>query len=115
MNEKLAKWRWPDVDDLIEVDEEHIFMVWHSKGTNLTIHRFTESLDACFKWLVPKLSFPTILLSSDAECDGTPCWLCELSERDVYDQVTTQVSQWAETPALALCKAIEQLIDKEQP
>jgi len=64
---------------------------------------FPKSLDACFKWLVPKL--------------------------DYYIQINTYYDEWAafidnqlgtlkvgsrgKTPALALCKAIEKLIDKE--
>jgi len=69
---------------------------------------FTESLDACFEWLVPKLSI-----------EGYGVEIKNYSDGKFGARVTLTKSVWesedaeAETPALALCLAIEKLIDKE--
>lgn len=56
---------------------------------------FTESLDACFKWLVPK--YISILMES-------------VSEQTAYEML---FYKWLQEgfDALALCLAIEKLID----
>ncbi len=68
--------------------------------------KFTQSLDACFKWLVPKLfrwsltnvGFDARVIRAMAEAEGR-------------DKLIYQVTAEAETPALALCLAIERLIE----
>lgn len=62
---------------------------------------FTDSLDACFKWLVPKLESYELKLNYKKHC----AWV----------KLPTKYTEFgmAETPALALCLAIEKLIDKE--
>ena len=61
---------------------------------------FTQSLDACFKWLVPKLVHLNLLIDvthkPTAEVWGDRCEMAR-----------------GETPTLALCLAIEKLIDLE--
>ena len=64
---------------------------------------FPESLDACFKWLVPKLDFGQMELYSLE--DGT--WLFHLNYVGKEDK---GYSGRGKTPALALCLAIEELI-----
>lgn len=77
----------------------------------------------CFKWLVPKLN---------KKGEGTDFWIVGLditfsygahqggvissvqAEVSVKGVHNTQYSSLAETPALALCKAIEKLIDNKQ-
>lgn len=74
---------------------------------------FTSSLDACFRWLVPKLEyyfsfkFWQTLYKGEARR-----WVCQAHNKGWVADFG-KVETYAETPALALCKAIEQLIDKE--
>ncbi len=68
---------------------------YHVKPPN-----FTESLDACFKWLVPKVS--RLYIYRPAK--GAP----------ITVRVNGKYREEAETPALALCLAIEKLIDSAQ-
>lgn len=58
---------------------------------------FTQSLDACFKWLVPKLS--DYFIGSSVDGHTATVW-----------NISYSYGAKAETPALALCKAIERLI-----
>ena len=71
---------------------------------------FINSLDACFKWLVPKLAGDYQLTFEWAlggiECSWTIEECCESIKRNCYHCN-------AETPALALCLAIAKLIDGE--
>lgn len=64
---------------------------------------FIHSIDLCFKWLVPKLLEQGLFIGLGAEANCWGCWILN-SNADVE----------AETPALALCKAIEQLIDQSR-
>ena len=66
---------------------------------------FTQSLDACFKWLVPKLEEWGI--ASDYT---HPQMLGYIATATLTKPFSHQVAH-AETPALAFCLAIEQLID----
>jgi len=62
---------------------------------------FTHSLDACFKWLVPRISHYLMHRTANghyAECVG------------IRGETG---SAEAETPAMAFCKACDQLIDAE--
>ena len=72
---------------------------------------FIESLDACFKYIVPKLrdikpvTFAWVIQFGNTISDG---WYCDL--RRVGDSKNVA---FAKTPALAFCKAVEKLIGKE--
>jgi len=67
---------------------------------------FTESLDACFKWLVLKLictaNYSIIITQNLGQCIG---YVRPLQGGKQYDAVDNH------NPALALCLAIEKLID----
>lgn len=68
---------------------------------------FPNDLNACFEWLVPKLEkYPVITFNTDK--GGYTC--CTLSS-------PPQIGVYAhgDTPAQALCKAIEKLIDAGKP
>lgn len=65
---------------------------------------FTNSLDACFKWLVPKLQGMGATVCLDILLT---CTLATI----VYKAEMYEASE--KVPALALCLAIEKLIDKE--
>ena len=93
INKKLAEWVFPTALD-IEVCDGHILVIT-DKETAVIEEYFTQSLDACFKWLVPKVVDEGYLFLSALFDD----WLDELEEE--------------KEPALALCLAIEKLIDGE--
>lgn len=69
---------------------------------------FTESLDACIKWLASKLDFVKIVIN--VAPSGDIFWNAEISRGGhPYNFVAT-----AETPALAFCVAVEKLDDEER-
>ncbi|KKN53792.1 hypothetical protein LCGC14_0598850 [marine sediment metagenome] len=115
LNKKLAEWRFGK-DGVtyghiigetlviyrrtkwIEVDEE-----WGIE----VLEVFTESLDACFKWLVPKAV--RLLGNTDLSSDEEAMFkLLGFSLKEFWTRRPMPVS-----PALALCLAIEKIIDKE--
>ena len=75
---------------------------------------FTNDLNACFKWLVPKLNkqHSWIILQQHSFKSE---WICQIWYKPPKPAKypTNQAVVEAETPALALCKAIEKLIDSE--
>lgn len=114
LNRKLSKWAW-----FVEADiKKHYY--WEVGGKrcakwlepNTTYHiklpRFTQSLDACFKWLVPKLNKMGIRIHMITQPRGRNDYFCSMGGKWFPYQTV-----YAETPALALCLAIEKLIDKE--
>ena len=70
---------------------------------------FTNSLDACCNWLVPKLGLCDITFSQNHEVNYYGCHILA----NVPPPYRFQGE--GKTPSLALCRAIEQLIDKEKP
>ena len=120
LNEKLAKWVgfklehtgvngeipvWLEPDDNFVPDNP---TAYYFGGKNYGLPDFTDSLDACFKWLVPKLPIGS---SIGIEIRGR---LLEGDIQSVYvDMLPSGIEAEAKTPALALCKAIEKLIDTE--
>ena len=76
--------------------------------------KFTESLDACFKWLVPKLIGDyqyTLAMTTDVDDESREStYTFDLSS----DPLVIDAESTDKTPALALCLAIEKLIDEEK-
>ena len=75
---------------------------------NIMLPDFPHSLDACFKWLVPEVdkNFKVQSIQFYYHKDGVECWVvtaleCYVGSADKKEE------------ALALCRAIEQLIDRE--
>ena len=110
LNEKLAIWRWGK--NGIEIhgeNREFIYIrgTWNKidKEYNISLcPDFTTDLNAIFKWLVPKLQFCNLfmpLFSHRAK------YKAEVSI-NAHDKM---YSAYDNEPALALCRAIEQLID----
>ncbi len=64
---------------------------------------FTTSLDACFEYIVPKLLHKDVYILHHS---GSPYPECQI--RPIAKEPIIVV---AETPALALCRAVEKLID----
>ena len=130
MNEQelkqLAEWAGftkpiPSVplDQLDELEKEIYNDFWiYPDGTNTLDHvteklvshglpYFPKSLDACFKWLVPKLEEWSIASDyTHSQMEGY------IATATVTKPFSHNVAH-AETPALALCLAIEKLIVKE--
>ena len=104
LDKKLAEWAG------IEQMRNGFFWMTPSKDMIQGCPNFTQSLDACFKWLVPKLfavAIHTIWTSIDTVYKDTYMAVAYRNSDDDYR--ATEL-----TPALALCKAIEKLIDGEK-
>lgn len=77
----------------------------------------TNSLDACFKWLVPKLKRTEFRLHMWRVTKGwcvNVLWLEDLGGRRRERVTSEKYEAVDEHPALALCKAVEKLIDGEK-
>jgi len=105
LKRKLAEWRWPDAVS-IQITSFTIEIAFPDNV--IVIDWFTRSLNACFKWLVPKLqseyrvysiTFDNLPVHTETEI------ACILHSADYETQIF-----YGKTPALALCKAIEQLL-----
>lgn len=121
LNEKLA--RFAGFTALCDREDGHAYIVmWECPDGDFyrdELPDFTSSLDACFKWLVPKLE-EWCVATHDDWVDSTDEEKAMNLDQHFEANVGTFINtKWivgdahAETPALALCKAIEQLIDKE--
>jgi len=112
LNKKLAEW--VGFKHSTYRDEEHPSKEYHcwilprATTAYITDHEmpnFTESLDACFKWLVPKLTgLQQIILQPD---EGKRWYLGMTVDDELYENIGFY-------PALALCLAMEKLIDGEK-
>jgi len=69
---------------------------------------FTQSLDACFKWLVPKLKQEGLMITVNMLGSISEKWDCRL-HKGYFPNIAICLEE-AEIPALALCLAIEKLI-----
>jgi len=95
LNKKLAEWAgWKQVINYNDpsMNEEHPPLL-------------TQSLDACFKWLWRK----AIQTLADIDLSSIE----EAIHKLFYLWATERVIRLNDEPALALCLAIEKLIDKE--
>ena len=116
LNKKLAEWagiRYEPDQDVFKV----IFPdgSWYNIGHNWVLDEvepnFTESLDACFKWLVPELyerEYYYELLQWNSRQHKA------IINKRTVEWAVTASDAVAKTPALALCLAIEKLIDGEK-
>lgn len=115
LNKKLAQWAGikyePDEDEFKVIfpdgDWYNIGHDWELKDEDIE-PRFTQSLDACFQWLTPKL----IEMDCYIQLNNGDYWTGEIWERAVVGRNTRHIGE-AETPALALCLAVEKLIDEK--
>lgn len=105
LNQKLAEWAgFKEIN--CKPPYTVLFLWWLSpkKDRLDKLPDFTTSLDACFKWLVPKLeNTHSWIFGKNINGFAMTIW----SKADVVIIITGE----ADTPALALCKAIERLID----
>jgi len=101
LNRKLAEWAGFFYDEGAEYGIPPVFGLWYPPDNDHIgypeLPPFTQSLDACFRWLGPKLN--------DAQKARLP---------GVFSHEGTFTFHWFwDNPALALCLAIEKLIDSE--
>lgn len=127
LNKKLAEWAGFIQMRLNDRPHEPTLLYKFPRDSKVGVSLlpdFTQSLDACFKWLVPKLKdIYSLFLEYDAMCDDFKCYLGEVDDEGETIIGETEyglcllalpLCVFAKTPALALCKAIEKLIDGEK-
>ena len=115
LNEKLARWAGfvKAVETPRSCDCGEPLPYWQdSNGRNVEYRlNFTESLDLCFKWLVPKV------ISMGLRCEwGTASKVNSFSIHDEWGRLYAAAHcdrGKGELDALALCRAIEQMIELE--
>jgi hypothetical protein len=107
LNERLGKFAGVLVSIESWPDEEPTMCVYDTEQENLIgeCSPFTESLDACFLWLVPKCGH--VGMSTQGDNFDVSVWTKDADSE--YDGIMVREA----TPALALCKAIEKMIDTE--
>ena len=110
LNEKLAKWagfkKWTEEKKL---PWETIGVIYKAPDNSYnSLPTFANSLDICFKWLVPKLAQKGyIVIVGSFEHNGYYAFAYYFLNPEPTQTIP------ADTPALALCRAIEQLIDSK--
>ncbi len=121
LNKKLAEWAgfrldatgvnkeipvWVEPDGKIPFTPAEYYL----DGINYHLPDFSNSLDACFKWLVPKLPdyYITFTIYPDNIVEAYIMYY-----PNGKDNALEEAYGQGETSALALCLAIEKLIDKE--
>ncbi len=117
LDKKLAEWAgfkkfgWKNWDLWLKPNEEppEKLSISGLYPNRYAIPNFTQSLDTCFKWLVPKVigdaKYSVIITQNLAQSIGC---VRPLQSGKQYDAVDNH------RPALALCLAIEKLIDGEK-
>ncbi len=65
---------------------------------------FPESLDAIFKWLVPKMEYVSLANGINADGSIYYCSLAQFAGRDLAEE------EYDKDPAVSLCLAIQKLI-----
>ncbi|KKL10661.1 hypothetical protein LCGC14_2553610 [marine sediment metagenome] len=116
LNLKLAKWLgWKLHYQYYDEDKRFPYFIpsgkpWRThKIDGRPLPNFTESLDDCFKWLMPKLvelGFDNVAVQFTWQKGYYGEGHCAHLFRNHIGKTA-----YANTPALALCKAVEKLID----
>jgi len=128
LNEKLARWAgftflpykfYPNLGKLNDSCWLEPSYTQQSQGHwSFSAPNFTGSLDLCFQWLVPKLrDFGLLEISfhySFSTADDDELVLGFACRLHVEKYLLTLFCAYENTPSLALCKAIEQLMDKQE-
>ena len=105
VNKKLAEWA--GFRTYLQMGNGSYYGVYEPNGDIKVADfpDFTNSLDACFKWLVPKIwSLNCIIF------DQSGAMICQ---HEVAESSAKDTLGEAEPYSLALCLAIEKLIDRE--
>jgi len=108
LNRKIAEWVGFEFKSIHDIPSNNcsytvcdIFV--NPNDAQEFVSDFTTSLDACFKYVVPKLKEPYITFYKDG---------CSIWSMDKGGRCVVAYSE-ENNPALAFCKAVEKLIDKE--
>jgi len=104
LNKKLAEWA--GFKEFNWSEDESGILMWSDEGKCREWLDFTDSLDACFKWIV-KDNWAVSINSK------TTCILTIPRPKGVYGS-DNYVGQRKGEPALALCLALEKMIDSEE-
>ena len=133
LNEKLAKWAGFKHHDVRTCHHRHLYYgdgsrwieqdfwtddYWSFLDCSFpALPNFIESLDSCFKWLVPKLEYlkgyGRIVSLQLISCCGDTSGDYGVKIKIYPENKRLVPIQFDSNPALALCRAVEQLIDKE--
>ena len=115
LNRKLAEWA-----EWTQINYDQYNENYHGYAPlgimRLDLPYFTQSLDACFKWLVPRLPEGESLdMIVWMEYYDVTVWQRGIKPSDIeVAQCNILAKEYStESLALALCLAIEKLIDKE--
>ena len=104
LNEKIAKWSGFWQKHTPTSDYWHFPETLGGRVYSWNPPRFVESLDACFEYIVPKLKLMYLTIWEGFEV--------HLAIRTPNDRYKVYIGK-SETSALALCRAVEKLIDGE--
>ncbi len=112
LNLKLAKWAGLTQVNIFDVPNtyaEYGFMHFLTHDNKIAMDKlFTESLDSCFKWLIPKLKQTHAFILRNYVNTST----YEIETVGAMVGYTTQRAL-GDNPALTICLAINKLIDSE--
>ncbi|MBA7693124.1 hypothetical protein ES703_101700 [subsurface metagenome] len=116
LDKKIAEWvGLKDFGIYADHAGDYYYMQFPEPDQNVAYYRgqaFHLSLDACFKYIVPKLGYKEILLVPRPTTEES--WSCWIGKFGIGQGTMPEaVAEGFETPALAFCKAVEKLIDKE--
>lgn len=123
LKERLAKWRgfkkfgWKNWDLWLRPNEKppEKLSIGGLFANSHALPNFPEDLSACFKWLVPKLQDKGITVDLYGfEHRGFAVNLVSIFPIDDTGSCPTLGDSKDDNPALALCLAIEKLIDGEK-
>lgn len=102
-----SKW-----SDAVALEEGKAYWVYPDNSTHKSLPNFPHSLDACFEWLIPKLNEQGLRLHQLSRPAGRaqmkPYFCC------IGGKWLPYYTADEETPALALCRAIEKRVDEEK-
>jgi len=120
LNKKLAKWAGLNIKhDYTPIGFDNMMGCRKCGGIKPSIFKycclpnFTQSPDACFKWLVPKLVTNDYEIEIKVGDYGTSVVITKLGMYHGAPVIDEQYSEDNEKSTLALCLAIEKLIDSE--
>lgn len=104
LNCKLAIWRWPEAHSIDcyqdSLTEEHNIVIEFKESSIFINNWFTNSLDAIFKWLVPKLERWEMGSRQEGRTFVIACGHNQQFPSEAIDK----------NPPMAFCRAIEKLI-----
>ena len=122
LNQKLAEWvgfkRLPKGNKAFHYEGGDRVMNWMPPGETdwfmsvAVVPHFTDSMDSCFHWLMPKLKEMELFVKYTIMFDMPPH---RVSHYWAFQERMSLVGtgEDANSPALAFCLAVEQLIDNK--